>query len=112
MKIHKIKKNGRIVEYTMNELVALTGLHRVTLAGRLRNSTDWKKVNAPKGKHVGHGYDTKKKTGKTINQNWMKESKAEISKKAKLIKSTHPFYSKGEEGDLHRLLFGSWEARS
>ena len=79
---------------------------------RLKESRDPEKVLAKKGRHVDQGYSKSKKNPKKLNkalQHAAKIYKKEKKVKADQIRKNHPFYDKGKEGELHRLLWGKWQ---
>ena len=92
---------------TSSDVMKKTNVKKSAARHRIAVSDDPNVVFAPiHTKGIG-GY----KRNKHATDQAAKE-KAELSKKAKLIKKTHPHYDKGEKGKLHRLLWGSWFSKS
>ena len=107
-KIYKL--DGGRVKVTVKQVMQKTGCKESAARYRLANSKKSAVVLAPKGQHKDYGYGRRKILANNTEKKPSDPSVRVLEKKRKIahIKNTHPFYSKGEDGFLHRLVFGKW----
>mgnify|MGYP006124247715 FL=1 len=110
---YEIRKGNDRILMTMNEIMKKTGLQASAVRHRLKQSNEYKIVLAKKGKHIIGGYTKAdkaraKRLAKARELNFQTEENKAERKKKQIKYAKHPFWDKGEEGKLHRLLWGAW----